>query len=235
MVKIDLRQHEFVVPQRGIMVESDMKKWTVSEAGTTLMDFIALLNQSVLSLKITSAAAAAAASSSSPAIVAILKVLHEMSTWTAEIPPLQQAQRFGNKAFKAWYERLRLNAPRFMLDIIASATSLASADPAALNAAAAELAPYLVESVGNATRIDYGTGHEMSFMAWMCGLHLIGVVQKEDFSALVFQVFRSYLDIMRSLQKLYMMEPAGSHGVWGLDDFQFLPFLWGSAQFIGNS
>jgi len=68
----------------------------------------------------------------------------------------------------------------------------------------------------------------------MCCLKQIGVFKKEDDSALVMKLFLRYLLLMRKLQKVYMLEPAGSHGVWGLDDFQFLPFLWGASQLIGH-
>lgn len=46
-----------------------------------------------------------------------------------------------------------------------------------------EIEAYLVESVGNSTRIDYGSGHEMSFVMFMYCLFKIGFLSLDDQAA----------------------------------------------------
>ena len=57
---------------------------------------------------------------------------------------------------------------------------ISSVLPQHLQAASVELAPYLVDSIGNSTRIDYGTGHETTFCALLCCLAKLGVLTKDD-------------------------------------------------------
>lgn len=102
-------------------------------------------------------------------------------------------------------------------------------------AAAGELATYLVESFGNATRIDYGTGHEVSFLFFLAAAARLRRLAPSDLPALGLRALPAYLRLCRLLQRTYGLEPAGSHGVWSLDDYHFLPFLLGSSQLAGHA
>lgn len=104
-----------------------------------------------------------------------------------------------------------------------------------------QVLPLLIQShaFGHKTRLDYGTGHELAFA---CALYCVSVSLAMSGCAdtdaiaddLVLRVFPRYLDLTTALQATYRLEPAGSHGVWGLDDYVFLPYLFGSAQVLGS-
>lgn len=57
-----------------------------------------------------------------------------------------------------------------------------------------EVTKYFVESWGNRKRIDYGTGHEASFLAWLYCFHKLRLIKQEDFKAVVIKVFFKYVD-----------------------------------------
>mmetsp|Transcript_25690 Transcript_25690/g.37878 ORF Transcript_25690/g.37878 Transcript_25690/m.37878 type:complete len:429 (+) Transcript_25690:203-1489(+) len=102
-----------------------------------------------------------------------------------------------------------------------------------------ELTAYLNASFGHPIRIDYGTGHECSFLVFLYALFRIGCFGPEPGSSsclrpVALSIFAQYLKVTRGLQTDYMLEPAGTHGVWGLDDYHCLPFYFGACQLVNN-
>lgn len=141
-----------------------------------------------------------------------------------ETPPIQQPMRFGNKAFKDWLAKVDVYTKSFLEEFV----------PQPIAKCRDELHRYIIESFGNNTRIDYGTGHELSFMFFCWSLYKLGYYGPEEFEQMVRQVFYEYINLMRKVQLQYNLEPAGSHGVWGIDDYHFLPFLLGASELIGS-
>ncbi|XP_031848444.1 serine/threonine-protein phosphatase 2A activator [Nomia melanderi] len=212
-------EHEFIVPKKSIKVPADMSAWEKSEAYFEYLGFVLALNESVQGKALNIECA------QSPVIGNVIAMLNEFDEWITQIPPTNQPQRFGNKSFRIWYERLQEHGMDELQKVL----------PKELHRAVPEIIQYLYESFGNPTRIDYGTGHEMAFLMFLCCMFKIGAFKQDDKVAVVVKIFNRYLELVRRLQLTYRMEPAGSHGVWSLDDYQFVPFIWGSAQLVGHS
>ncbi|CAK1600137.1 unnamed protein product [Parnassius mnemosyne] len=208
--------HRFLEPEKAVKTITDMTIWEKSEAYMEYTGFIATLNEAIkgkplsVDYKI------------SKNVTKIMDMLEKVDKLISDFPPIEQPQRFGNSAFRDWLHKIKTNSTHYLQDALDQN----------LHLAIPEIKAYLEESFGNATRIDYGTGHEMSFIMFLCCLYKIGCLVQEDNVATVFMIFNKYLNIARKLQTTYRMEPAGSHGVWSLDDYQFVPFIWGSSQLI---
>ncbi|KAK9679577.1 Serine/threonine-protein phosphatase 2A activator 1 [Basidiobolus ranarum] len=216
--RISLSSTQCTEPIKRIVEEPDVQIWTKSEAFARIMTYIHALNESVKNKKISEQV------EMSQNVTKVLSVLEVLDSWIDEIPPLQNPQRFGNKAFRTWMKRLEENSQTLLAELVSPEQQQS----------VVELKAYFGGGFGNAIRIDYGSGHELSFVAFLCCLDLIGFFEESDRAATVLRVIVRYLELVRRLQRVYMLEPAGSHGVWGLDDYQFLPYLWGSSQLLDH-
>ena len=180
-------------------------------------------------------------------------MLSTLSSWVSLFPPLQQPMRYGNRAFRQWHQKVGSAVEGLVRDLLqpfyedsspppptssSSSSSSSSSTPLAplsLDDAVSDLTPYLSDSFGNGTRIDYGTGHETNFAIFLLLLRKLGpLAGPKNLQGIGLTIFPAYLKLARALQTAYFLEPAGSHGAWSLDDYHLLPFVWGSSQLVGQ-
>jgi serine/threonine-protein phosphatase 2A activator len=164
----------------------------------------------------------ALSSDRSPCVETILIILDEIEAVLKANPPLDTGSRFGNPAFRTFGQDVTKNLESWHQKL--------GVPPGA----GREISTYLGHSFGSLSRIDYGSGHELNFFLWLLCLNRLELLPRSTFPSLALAVFPRYLRLIREVQSAYYLEPAGSHGVWGLDDYQFLPFLFGASQLMNH-
>lgn len=200
-----------------------MKLWEKSKTRNDLLGFIECLAESVKGRENTSYKEPISESISST--MTLLKHINQLIN---NHPVLEDSNssRFGKVEFRDFYDEESRQSKEL----------ISSAFPSLSKEQVEQLSIYLDESWGNKRRIDYGSGHELNFICFLYGLYKYKVYDlATDATNLVLKVFIKYLDTMRVIETKYWLEPAGSHGVWGLDDYHFLPFLFGAFQLSSHS
>ncbi|KZT06068.1 PTPA-domain-containing protein [Laetiporus sulphureus 93-53] len=204
------------LPSKRIHTDYDVERWKSTRGYRDYGLFLRRLNESVVGYTLPWI------EPMSEATALMISTLDMLDRWIDEIPPLPTPQRFGNLAFRSWGRRLETEADTLLTSLL----------PAQLHPAIPYVVPYFLTSFGSFIRMDYGSGHEASFALLLLCLTLIRFFLPEPIyeRELVLCVFVRYLRLCWRLQDVYNLEPAGSHGVWGLDDSHFLGYIFGSGQ-----
>lgn len=208
----------FQEPTRRILSSRDHETFLSSPTYSLILSFVFSLSESAADKKISYIDLASA----HPTVHKIISILDWIEETIDSCPPTDQGgSRFGNPAFRDFIDQISTQSqPWHQYLGLPSQSSIE------------EVSTYLYHSFGNRQRIDYGSGHELNFVMWLLCLNRLSLLPTSTFSALTLVVSSRYLKLLRRLQSTYYLEPAGSHGVWGLDDYHFLPFLFGASQLL---
>ncbi|QSS66357.1 phosphotyrosyl phosphatase activator [Histoplasma capsulatum] len=236
--------HTFELPSKKINEGSDVSIFLTSLGYRDIVTFILQLNRAMVPSKITEKDGSQrvqtwplncdAVEFSEP-VRRLQSLLSKIDSIIDEVPPDTGPRRFGNVSFRRWCEEVERRAPELMDECLQPEVLQQGAQGLDSLSAKEELIAYFMGSFGSQQRLDYGTGHELSFVAFLGCLWKLNGFPKAgagvEERGIVLGVIEPYFELIRRLIMTYTLEPAGSHGVWGLDDHSFLPYILGSAQF----
>ncbi|RDW93776.1 serine/threonine-protein phosphatase 2A activator [Aspergillus mulundensis] len=231
--------HTFKQPSKRINEGQDVTEFLSSKAYVDLMTFLLQLNRSLFPTKLSDGTVQSYSLNSevveySAPVRQLQQLLSKLEAILDEAPPDTGPRRFGNVAFRRWYEVVESRATSLLEECLSKEILQTPSSEPGSPTAEVELLAYFLGSWGSPQRLDYGTGHELSFLAFLAGIwKLHGFPQNSpgvEERAIVLGVIQPYLELVRTIIKRYTLEPAGSHGVWGLDDHSFIPYIFGSAQ-----
>lgn len=240
----------FITPLKKINEGHDVPTFLTSRAYSDIMTFLLQLNRAMFPSFVSDSKSQKTTVQTwelgslnnlhvSKVITELSNLLKALDSIIDEVPPDSGPRRFGNASFKRWYEIVESRMNDLLVRYLPSEVMLSSAENEVT--AKSELESYILGSFGSAQRLDYGSGHELSFLAFLGSIWKLGgftssrseesLPAGNEERSIVLNIIEPYLQLIRRLIKTYTLEPAGSHGVWGLDDHSFIPYIFGSAQY----
>ena len=185
----DGSDHTFATPSKRIHDGDDLTFFLSSTAYRDLTIWLLQLNRSMFPTKSQDGRAQSSTLNSPPvfssAVSSLKTLISELRSLVEQAPPDTGPRRFGNVAFRAWF-KLAENSIDDLLDthlqsILTKYNSTILKD---------ELKVYLLGSFGSAQRLDYGTGHELSFIAFLGCLWKLGMFEDGEERAIVVGVIQ---------------------------------------------
>lgn len=162
----------FTVPSKKIHESQDVSAFLTSKAYTDMMTFLLQLNRSMFPVKRSDGTTqtwplnAEAVQFSEP-VRQLQRLLSRLDDIIDEVPPDTGPRRFGNISFRRWYETVEKRAPDLLSECLPAELLQMPSSGAGGPTAETELKAYFLGSWGSAQRLDYGTGHELSFLAFL--------------------------------------------------------------------
>ena len=201
-------------PCTKIKCKEDIQAWKESPAYHDIRDTFLLLFHSVKSK-----ARNPVRKPKSATIQKLLHIFTQLNTYLSETEVVPQSSCFSNRGFCVWFFKVNSNKSSLLSPVTENEEAIY----------------YFIHSFGNPHRVDFGTGHEFNFLAFVTCLLKLGVFFACDASSIVLDVFWSYWELLFRVQEKFRLAPAGSRGAWGVDDFVALPFVFGASQLVGSA
>jgi serine/threonine-protein phosphatase 2A activator len=172
--------HRFELPSKKIHDGADVSFWLTTYAYTDIMTFILQLNVAMFPRRTPDSDRLLTWELNgqnlhySPTIKNLRELLNKLEKIIEEAPPDPGPRRFGNFSFRTWHEIVEKRVDglldEHLPEEVLGYAPAADGDVTARD----ELKSYLIGSLGSAQRLDYGTGHELSFLAFLGSIWKLG-------------------------------------------------------------
>lgn len=210
----------FTDPSKRINDGEDLTFFLSSTAYRDLMTWLLQLNSSMFPQKGDHGKVDEAKLDTPPSfsknVQNLRSLISDLEGLIKDAPPDTGPRRFGNVAFRSWFKLAEEHVTGLIerhLDSVLE--QWAGKEGPKRDDLRDELKTYLVGSFGSAQRLDYGTGHELSFIAFLGCLWKLGAFEDGEERAIVIGLVQPYviLSALRhgSIADFQQVSVANSH------------------------